>query len=126
MAYVSPAYNAVDFVAGSSPYTAPTYDAVDFTAPSDVPLKTLNGNGALRGISGAGVVTGGGKVRSLSGVGRLRGISANGLAVNQRVIVGNGSISIKGFGSSLSNVAHGDGAIAIRGIGLAGDHACGQ
>lgn len=126
MAYVSPAYNAVDFVAGSAPYTAPNYDAVDFTAPSDVPLKTLNGNGALRGIVGAGVVTGGGKVRSLSGIGRLLGISANGLAVNQHAIVGAGAIAIKGFGSSLSNVAHGDGSIAIRGIGVAGDHACGQ
>lgn len=125
MAYVSPAYNAVDFVAGSAPYTAPNYNAVDFTAPSDVPLKTLNGNGALRGISGEGVVTGGGKVRSISGLGRLRGVSANGLAVNQYAIVGAGSIAIKGFGSSLSNVAHGDGAIAIRGIGVAGDHACG-
>lgn len=125
MAYVSPPYNAVDFVAGSSPYSSPSYNAVDFTAPSDVPLKTLYGNGTLRGVIGAGAVTGGGEVRSLSGVGRLRGVSATGLVVNHHAIVGYGTIAIKGFGSSLPNVAHGDGAIAIRGIGVAGDHACG-
>lgn len=124
MAYVSPAYNAVDFVAGSSPYTAPSYDAVDFVAPSDVPIKTLYGNGALRGITGAGVVTGGGKVRSLSGLGRLRGVSATGLAFSQHVMVGAGAIAIKGFGCSLPNTAHGDGVLAIRGIGVLRDHVC--
>ena len=123
MAYVAPAYNAVDFVATSAAYTAPPFDAVNFTALSELPVKALTGNGTLRRIVGRGA----GEVKKtavIAGDGVLRRIVGAGSVSNQITISGVSVLAISGIGRDTLLEIAGDGILAIRGIGVVVDHAC--
>ena len=125
MAYVAPAYNAVDFVATSAAYIAPQFDAVIFTALAELPVKVITGNGALRRIVGRGA----GEVKKtvvIAGDGVLRRIVGVGSVSNQITISGVGVLAISGIWRDTPLEIVGDGVLGIRGIGVAGDHACGQ